>query len=60
MRMHSQRGSKSTKSQNHLFDDDIPIKKTNKTERKAEKRKSNQRFQNLIKQGIYDIDEDMD
>ena len=61
MRVTSQRGQK-TNNHNILNEDDdfFKPKKSKKIERKSEKRKQNQRFQNLIKQGIYDIEEDMD
>ena len=63
MRMHSSHRGQKKSNNNHnlntLFDDEVPFKK-NKTERKAQKRKENQRFQNRIKQGIYDFEEDME
>lgn len=60
MRVHSQRSQKKTNQKNSLSqDEDFPLK-THKTERKAKKRKENQRFQNRIKQGHFDFEEDME
>ena len=41
----------------HLFEDDTDIKKS-KVERRNEKKRSNQRFKQQIRQGIYEIEED--
>jgi|SaaInl1SG_22_DNA_1037389.scaffolds.fasta_scaffold04510_7 hypothetical protein len=60
MRVHSQRSQKKTNQKNNFsLDEELPFK-THKTERKAKKRKENQRFQNSIRQGNYDFDEDME
>jgi hypothetical protein len=62
MRIHSsQRGQKKNNNHNlnNIFDEEIPFKK-DKTEKKAKKRSEKLRFQNRIRQGIYDFEEDME
>jgi len=61
MRTHSERGQKKKNHNNfNLFEDEFPLKKSKKVERKSEKRKANQRFQNAIRQGRFDYEEDVD
>lgn len=55
MKMHSPEYMSTNKS-DKLFEDEYV--KPSKTERKYENKKQKRQFQNLVRQGIYDIDVD--